>query len=113
MCPHALIVHEDDVEREEHSDRWSKNLVGTDDIVTTSGFNLGVASYHAEEFGEVQTHNDQEAVYVVSGAGEIRLGESVIPVRPGVAISVPPGMPHATRRTGPDPVKVVYSHGAI
>lgn len=113
MSNRVSTVHEDDVQKEQHSDRWSKNLIGTDAVPTTSGFNLGVASYHAEEFGELQTHDDQEAVYVVSGVGEIRLGDCVHPVRPGVSASIPPGTPHATRRTGPEPVKVVYTHGAV
>ncbi len=105
--------HEDDIPREVSIDRWSKDLVGTDAIPTTSGFSVGVAEYTEPEFGEIQVHDDQEAVYVVSGVGEMKLGDGAIPVRPGSSAYVPAGTPHATRRTGDDPVKVVYAHGAI
>ncbi len=105
--------HEDDIARDEYADRWSKDLVGTDAIATTSGFSMGVAEYTEPEFGEIQVHDDQEAVYVVSGVGEMKLGDGVIAVRPGSSAYVPPGTPHATRRTGDEPVKVVYAHGAI
>ena len=106
-------IHENDVPREEYSDRWSKDLVGTERIQTTSGFSLGVAEYHADEFGEFQVHDDQEAVYVVSGVGEAFVGGTIVTLEPGTAFYVPPGTEHATRRTGLDPVKVVYAHGAI
>ncbi len=113
MPPEPAVTHETDAARKDFADRWSKNLVGGGACETTSGFNLGVASYHASEFGEPQTHDDQEAVYVVSGVGELMLGDQVVPVSPGTAAYIPPGTPHATRRTGGEPVKVVYAHGAI
>ena len=104
-------VHESEIERQEYPDRWSKNLV-TACQGATSGFNLGVAEYTSESFGALQVHDDQEAVYVVSGAGEILLGGTVYPVSPGSAVYIPKGTPHATRRTAKEPVKVVYTHGA-
>ena len=106
-------THEAAVPQEDHPDRWSKNLVGTDDIPTTSGFNLGVAEYHATDFSQVQAHEDQEALYVVSGEGEIKLDDEVLRLKPGTAVYVRPGVSHSTRRTGGAPVKVVYTHGAI
>ena len=106
-------VHETQVSQDDYPDRWSKNLVGTDAIPTTSGFNLGVAEYHATDFSQVQAHQDQEALYVISGEGEIKLGDTIIPLRPGTAVYVAPGVTHSTRRTGETPVKVVYTHGAV
>jgi mannose-6-phosphate isomerase-like protein (cupin superfamily) len=108
------MVHENDVPKEKAADRWSKDLIGGGSLVkTTSGFNLGVAEYFVEEFGPRQVHEDQEAVYVVSGVGEITVSGTVHQVSPGTAVYIPPRAPHATRRTGKDPVKVVYTHGAI
>ena len=43
----------------------------------------------------------------------IELSGKTYPVAPGTAVYVPPKAPHATRRTGPDPVKLVYAHGAV
>ena len=107
------VCQEDDAKKEVHADRWSKDLVGTASVPTTRGFSLGVAEYPSTEFGERQRHADQEAVYCISGVGEIRIGDTVYPVRPGTAAYVGPGVVHCTRRTGPAPVKLVYAHGAI
>lgn len=107
------ICHENDVKKEVLADRWSKDLVGTKSIPTTSGFSIGVAEYTEAEFGERQRHADQEAVYCISGVGEIMIGDKVYPVKCGTAAYVGPGVVHCTRRTGPAPVKLVYAHGAI
>jgi mannose-6-phosphate isomerase-like protein (cupin superfamily) len=103
-------IHEDKVARSEYPDRWSKDLISAE-CGATGGFNLGVAVYTSETFGPLQVHDDQEAVYVISGIGEMRLGEEIFPVRPGSAAYIPRGTPHATRRTTLEPVKVVYTHG--
>jgi len=105
-----VSVHESEVAREEYSDRWSKDLIGGREVPTTSGFSLGVAEYFAAEFGKLQVHNDQEEVYVVSGVGQMRIGDRMFDVGPGTTFCLPPGTPHATRRTGPEPVFVVYAH---
>lgn len=106
-------IHECEVQQTDFADRWSKSLVGTDQIPTTNGFNLGVAEYHATDFSQVQVHDDQEALYIVSGEGEIKLDDEVLPLKPGTAVYVGPGVSHSTRRTGDAPVKVIYTHGAV
>ena len=109
----AKWVDQQNVEPEPFPDRYSMDLIGTEHIPTSSGFSLGVAYYTAKEFGEPQVHEDQEAVYVVSGVGELRMGGELVALKPGVAVSVPPGTPHGGRRTGAEPVMVVYAHGAV
>jgi quercetin dioxygenase-like cupin family protein len=108
-----LVCHEEDVEMEMCIDRWSKDLIGTDAVRTTSDFSIGVAVYTEPEFGERQRHDDQEAVYVVSGVGEILIGEETYRLKPGSAAYIAPGTVHATRRTTEEPVKVLYAHGAV
>ncbi len=111
--PKGTTFHEDDAQKQNHADRWSKDLVGTKSVPTTSGFSVGVAVYTEAAFGERQRHTDQEAVYVISGVGEILIGDETFCVRPGSAAYIPPNTVHCTRRTGPEPVKVVYAHGAL
>ena len=108
-----LATNERDIQPTHFVDRWSKDLIGTDAIPATSGFNLGRACYTATEFGPPQAHADQEAVYVISGVGEVRICDEVIPLEPGVAVYVGPGVEHCARRTTDEPVQVVYCHGAI
>ncbi len=109
----SLSSNESAVDPRHFPDRWSKDLIGTSDIPTTSGFNLGRACYTATEFGASQVHADQEAVFVISGIGEIMVGQAIIALAPGVAVYVGPGVEHCARRTTDEPVQGVYCHGAV
>ena len=106
-------IHENDVQASQYDDRWSKDLIGSAAVQTLAGFNLGVAEYHTTDFGNLQVHDDQEALYVLSGEGEVKIGDEVHPVRSGTALYVPPHTQHAARRTGEAPVRLVYTHGAV
>ncbi len=107
-----LSIHESEISRQEFPDRWSKDLIGGPEVLTTGGFSLGVAEYTAPEFGEIQRHDDQEEVYVAGGAGRITIAGREHDAVPGAAFLLPPGTEHATRRTGDEPVRVVYTHSA-
>jgi mannose-6-phosphate isomerase-like protein (cupin superfamily) len=113
MKESSICLHEDGVEASQFGDRWSKDLIGGPEVSTAAGFSLGVAEYHATDFECLQVHDDQEALYVLSGEGEVKIGDRVCPVRAGTALYVPPKTSHATRRTGEAPVRLVYSHGAV
>lgn len=108
-------IHVDQVNAAQFADRWSKNLVGTDDIPTKAGFNLGVAEYHTTTFEpqNVQKHDDQEALYILSGEGEVQIGDELHAVKPGTALYVPPHTSHCARSTGDVPLRLVYTHGAV
>ena len=106
-----LSVHESEIAKEECADRWSKDLIGGPQVLAGSGFSLGIAEYFQPEFGEVQQHGDLEELYVVSGEGQIRVGDEFFDAVPGLTLRVGPGVKHCTRRTGDAPVFLVYSHG--
>lgn len=105
-----VYVDENNLKWEQHSDRRSVDLISPAATPAHGGLSLGVAAYTATEFGPLQRHDDQEAVYCLSGRGVIRVGEEEHEIYPGRAFYVGRGVAHATRRTGPEPVKVVYVH---
>ncbi len=45
-------------------------------------------------------HDVDEAVYVIEGEGEYRLGDAVEAVSTGDTVFIPAGVPHGTRNTG-------------
>jgi len=105
-----VAIGENEVQWDELPDRKSADLIAPGLTPAHGGLSLGVAVYHAEDFGELQRHDDQEAVYCVAGQGVIRIGDEEYDIRPGCAFYVGRGVPHATRRTGTENVKVVYVH---
>ena len=108
-----LYTYEKDVEKHLFDDRWSADLINEELSGTTAGFSVGIAEYSCKEFGKPGIHDDQEGIYILSGHGEYMLGDKIFPVSPGCAIYVPPHTKHAVRRTGDEPVKLLYTHGAV
>lgn len=104
----SKVIHERDVDKSVFHDRWSKDLIASH----VAGFSLGIAQYHSREFGTPQVHEDQEAIYVVSGVGEMHLDDEIVHVEAGMAIYVPAGCRHAARVTGDQPLNVVYAHAS-
>jgi len=106
----TIVVDENDFVWQEHADRRSTDLVSAANTPAHAGLCLGVAEYTSDEYGPWQRHGDQEVVYCVSGRGFIRVGEQEFDLYPGRAVYIGREVAHATRRSGQEPVKVVYVH---
>jgi mannose-6-phosphate isomerase-like protein (cupin superfamily) len=51
---------------------------------------------------------EQEAWYVISGRGSIRVGDKTIPVEAGTVVVSPPQMEHQITNPGPDIFKAIF-----
>lgn len=65
------------------------------------------------EGGQVPWHNqDQEEVYfVLSGTGEMCLGQEKVEISGGQAVYISPGEYHQLTNTGPEPLTMIYCYG--
>jgi len=57
--------------------------------------------------------NFEEALYILEGSGELRLGEATVAVRPGDYVAFPPGpdSAHALTNTGTSPLRYLAMSG--
>ncbi len=68
----------------------------------------GLAEFPAGTLAASHSHETQEEIlYVLSGEGAIISGEKQVCMEPGVAIFIPPGLPHQIRVDGAEPLMVV------
>ncbi len=51
------------------------------------------------------THAHEHEVFVLAGEGSVMEGDTEHPLRPGMAVFVPPGQTHQFRNQGPGPFK--------
>ena len=57
---------------------------------------------------DLHTHDKEgEIMYVISGHGEGVLGDELYKLEPDAAFYAPPGVPHQTRNTGDEPLRMV------
>ena len=54
----------------------------------------------------LHTHDVDEAITILHGLADTRLGEESRRVGPGTVIFIPAGVPHGTANAGPDPLQI-------
>lgn len=92
--------------------RHTRNLVGGASPIQCDNFCLGWVVLDPQG-GQVPWHNqDQEEIYlVVSGEGEMCLGDERQTVTSGQAVFIPPGVFHQLTNTGEAPLTMLYCYG--
>ncbi len=51
----------------------------------------------------------EEVIFILSGKGEIKIGEEIFPMKPGDAIYLPTGVGHLIRNTGKEMMRMACS----
>jgi mannose-6-phosphate isomerase-like protein (cupin superfamily) len=82
----------------EHSD--NKHIVRRDDL------RLGLVSVRPHDALAVHTHaTEDQLYYVLEGEGYVRLGDEEFALRPGIAVTIPPGVAHGVRNPSDVPLR--------
>lgn len=92
--------------------RLTQNLVGGSSPLQAQNFSMGYVTL-APNGGQVPWHNqEQEEVYfIVSGQGQMCLGEACLPLESGQAVGIPPGVFHQLTNVGDMPLIMIYVYG--
>jgi len=92
--------------------RRTQNLVGGAAPVQASQFSMGYVTLDPDG-GQVPWHNqEQEEVYfIVSGRGEMCLGEEKQEMKNGQAVYIPQGVYHQLTNVGTEPLFMIYCYG--
>jgi len=86
---------------------WSRVLLTGDRV--RSGTALGVSSFAPGTSTAMLSHETEELAFVLSGVGELRLDDEVVPYGPQSALYIPAGVWHAVVNTGDEPVSMVFA----
>ncbi|MDX1933603.1 MAG: cupin domain-containing protein [Capsulimonadales bacterium] len=92
--------------------RRTRNLVGGSSPIRCENFCLGYVVLEPDG-GQVPWHNqEQEEVYfIVSGHGEMCLGEERQDISAGQCVHIPTGIFHQLTNTGDQPMIMLYCYG--
>lgn len=69
---------------------------------------LKISLLDVRAHAEIPVHaheREEQFYYVLSGEGIIRLGDREFPLRPGVAVDIPPGVLHGVRNPNDVPLR--------
>ena len=79
-----------------------------------SGITLGDVTINPGQSNPLHLHgNSDEVIYVLSGRCEHWVGKETVILKAGDALRIPPGVPHAAKALGQQPMRavVVYNTG--
>lgn len=69
---------------------------------------FGLAEFPSRTLAASHTHEtEEEIIYILSGVGAIIAEGEETRLEPGVAVFIPPGLPHQIRVDGAEPLKLV------
>ena len=86
---------------------WSRVLLTGERVGSATA--LGFSSFAPHTTTAMLSHETEELAYVLSGQGEIRLEDGVIPYAAQSALYIPAGAWHAVVNTSDEPVRMVFA----
>jgi mannose-6-phosphate isomerase-like protein (cupin superfamily) len=92
--------------------RRTQNLTGKSGPIETENFAMGYVTLEPQG-GQVPSHNhaQEEVYFVISGTGEMCLGDDRRTMTAGQAVYIPPGTFHQLTNIGDDPLYFIYCYG--
>ena len=100
-------IKEQDVKGLDLPGRLWKKLIGPDEGGCQNMI-FGMVSFPpGSDPGQHQHENEEEIIYVVSGKGETKVGDTIYPLEPGVTVFTEPGIPHGVKTIGDEPLILV------
>jgi len=92
--------------------RRTQNLVGGPSPIQTKNFCMGYVTLEPNG-GQVPWHDQEseEVYFVISGRGEMCIGDERRELRDGQAVNIPPGSFHQITNIGDAPLTMLYCYG--
>ena len=86
---------------------WSR-MVLNDQRLDGNASSLGYSVFTPGTVTAMVCHQTEEVSYVLSGSGELRLDDRVVPFAAGQGLFIPAGIWHAVANTGAQDVAMVF-----
>lgn len=83
------IFNEKDIKKKVFDDRWVKFAFGPEGFIKTENLNMGITEFSEGKTSLTHKHDVDEALYIISGKGSVRIDEETYSIRAGDFIYVP------------------------
>ena len=88
------VFNEEDIKKKVFDDRWVKFAFGSDGTIKTKNLNMGITEFSKGKTSLTHSHDVDEALYIISGKGSVKIDEETHSIRAGDFIHVPRGINH-------------------
>ncbi|MFO7928825.1 MAG: dimethylsulfonioproprionate lyase family protein [Candidatus Humimicrobiaceae bacterium] len=101
---------EADIKKTTFSDRWVKFAFGPQGKIKTGSLNLGIVEFGNNKTSMSHKHDVEEALYVLSGKGKIKIGDKIYNLDHSEFIYIPKNTEHSII-TSDCPLKILFIFG--
>jgi quercetin dioxygenase-like cupin family protein len=106
----GLIFNLNDIIKKTFDDRWVKFAFGPQGKIETKNLNLGVVNFDPGREALNHRHDVDEALFVLSGNGKIKIGNKVHGIKHNDFIYIPSQTDHSIM-TETNKVKILFVFG--
>lgn len=103
----GLIFNLKDITKKTFDDRWVKFAFGPQGKIETKNLNLGVVNFDPGKEALNHRHDVDEALFVLSGNGKIKIGSKVYDIKRNDFIHIPSKTDHSVM-TEKNKVKILF-----
>ena len=83
------IFNEKDIEKKIFDDRWVRFAFGSQGKSKTKTLSLGITKFKKNKTSLTHKHDIDEALYILSGKGTVKVGDRFLKVKTGDFIYIP------------------------
>lgn len=99
--------NEEEIVKKIFDDRWVRFAFGPQGKINTKDLNLGITEFGEGKISQTHSHDVDEALFILSGNGEIKINDEVLIVTENDFLHVPKGTDH-TIITGESRLKIFF-----
>ena len=107
------VFNEEDIKKKVFDDRWVKFAFGPGGMIKTENLNMGITEFSEDKTSLTHRHDVDEALYILSGNGSVRVGDKVHCIRTGDFINVPRGSDHTIITGAESKLKIFFVFAGI
>ena len=89
MNDQDIRFNEKDITKKIFDDRWVRFAFGPQGKIGTKNLNLGITEFSEGKVSRAHTHNVDEALFILSGSGKVKINDVVYPVKENDFLNVP------------------------
>ena len=102
------IFNEKDINKKIFNDRWVKFAFGPQGKIRTKQLNLGITRFSENKDSKTHKHNIDEALFILSGNGEVKVGNEIYKVKENDFIYVPKNTNHTITTSNRSKIKILF-----
>ena len=94
MNDQSIRFNEEDIIKKTFDDRWVRFAFGPQGKINTKNLNLGITEFAEGKVSQTHKHDVDEALFILSGIGEIKVKDDIYKVKENDFLNVPKGTEH-------------------